>query len=409
MLLSFIQKITGLSAFRHRNYRLYWLGMLGAVSGWQVVLFANLWLVYHLTGSPLQLGLVGGASAVGNLAFTLYGGVIADRVDRRRVVMATQFGNLLLNLVLGTLTLTGRVEVWHVQAAALAAGALSAFDVPARQALIPHLLGDRKDLTSAIAGTSIIWQSTRILGPVFAAFLINFKGPVLCYYFNVVAYGGMVLAVHYISVLHEAGRSPASVWESIRQGLSYIFSSGVFTTMIGTTLLNSVFGMAYIYLLPAFAEDILKVGTEGYGFIMSASGVGAMVGALSAASLGKFKHKGWLFLAASFLFGVFLILFAWSRIYALTLALAVLAATFNYLYMVTVQTMLQAAISDEVRGRVMGIYALAWSMQPLGSLLAGTVAEFYGVPVAVALGGAVVSGFSLFILLFAPTVRRLRA
>ncbi|MDZ4247580.1 MAG: MFS transporter, partial [Dehalococcoidia bacterium] len=303
------------SAFRYPNYRLYWAGMIATVTGSNIMLFAQLWLAYELTRSPLYLGFVGGATAVGSLGFTLFGGVVADRIDRRRLVMITQFSTGVLNLFLAILVVTGMVNIWHILIIAFLIGSVSAFDSPTRAAIVPHLLGDRKDLMSAIAMTSLIWQSMRIVGPVFAAFLLRLGGAELCFFFTAFAYIGMVLAIYKIKIPNNVGGPKLGLWNSLREGIDYVVKSPIFSTMVGITLLNSVFGMSYVYLMPVFASDILKVGPEGLGFLMSAIGVGSFTGVFTAASLGKLKRKGWLVLTCSFLFGVFLILFATSKIY----------------------------------------------------------------------------------------------
>ncbi|MDP2720290.1 MAG: MFS transporter [Dehalococcoidia bacterium] len=396
------------SAFRYPNYRLYWAGMIATVTGSNIMLFAQLWLAYELTRSPLYLGFVGGATAVGSLGFTLFGGVVADRIDRRRLVMITQFSTGVLNLFLAILVVTGMVNIWHILIIAFLIGSVSAFDSPTRAAIVPHLLGDRKDLMSAIAMTSLIWQSMRIVGPVFAAFLLRLGGAELCFFFTAFAYIGMVLAIYKIKIPNNVGGPKLGLWNSLREGIDYVVKSPIFSTMVGITLLNSVFGMSYVYLMPVFASDILKVGPEGLGFLMSAIGVGSFTGVFTAASLGKLKRKGWLVLTCSFLFGVFLILFATSKIYSLSLVLLVFTAASSYIYMVTVQTMLQTLVADELRGRVMGIYSLVYSLQPLGSLLSGTIGEYSSVPLAITIGGSIVSAFALFVVIASSSVRKLR-
>ncbi|MBI4333627.1 MAG: MFS transporter [Chloroflexi bacterium] len=396
-------------AFRNRNYRLYWLGMIGSVTGHQIQLFATLWLVYQMTDSPLYLGLAGGATAAGNLGFTLIGGVMADRVDQRRLIMSTQLGHGLLNFIIGTLALTGVLSVWHILAIAFVNGVVSAFDSPARASVVPRLLEDRKDLMSAIAMSSLIWQSTRIFGPVLAAFLLR-AGAVLCFYVNAAGFFAMVAAIYPLKLPTRAAPTTSlGLWSSLAEGVNYVRRSSLFSTLVGITLLNSLFGMSYVYMMPVFARDILQAGTQGFGWLMAAMGTGALIGVLGTSSLGGFKHKGALFLTGSIFFGAFLILFSRSTVLYLSLILVVLTAMSNYLYMVTVQTLMQALVSDEIRGRVMSIYSLVFSLQPLGSLISGAIAQYYGAPLAVSLGGAVVCAFSVFILLASPATRKLKA
>ncbi|MBI2933989.1 MAG: MFS transporter [Chloroflexi bacterium] len=402
-----IKDLPMLAAFQYRNYRLYWTGMVAYVAGNQIHLFASLWLVYELTGSPLYLGLVGGANAAGTLGFSLVGGVVADRVDRPKFVVLTQLCNGVLNFVLATLALTGLVNIWHLLIISFLSGVVSAFDSPARQAMIPYLIEDRKHLMSAIAMSSVIWQSTRIFGPVLAAMLLKIGGIAVLFYVNSAAYILMVAAIYFIRIPRELPRAGQSLWRSLTQGIDYVRKSSIFATLMGATLLNSLFGMSYVYLMPVFAGDVFKMGSEGFAFLMSSVGAGSLIGVLSSSAMGGIKHKGRLFLSGSIFFGVFLMLFSQSGLLYVSMGFALLASMSNYFYMVTVQTLLQALVPDELRGRVMSIYALVFSLQPMGSLIAGAVAQYYGAPFSVFIGGAVVSAFSIFILLASPATRRL--
>ncbi len=402
-----IKNLPMFAAFRHHNFRLYWVGMLASVFGNQVQLFATLWLVYELTGSPMYVGLVGGATAAGTLGFSLFGGVTADRVNRRRFIMCTQLGNGVLNLALGTLALTNLITVWHILAIVFLGGIISAFDSPTRQSMIPHLLDDRKDLMSAIAMASIVWQSTRIFGPVVAALILSKGGIVMCFYVNAAAYILMVLAIYSLRVPAETHEPARNLWTSLTQGINFVRKSSIFSTLVGATLLNSLFGMSYVYLMPVFSGEVLRGGAQGFAYLMASVGTGALLGVLFSSAMGGIRRKGRLFLSGSVLFGAFLMLFALSRQLYLSMAFAVMAAWSNYFYMVTVQMLLQSLVPEELRGRVMSIYALVFSLQPLGSMIGGAIAQYYGVSAAVFVGGAVVSGFAIFIMVASPATRKL--
>lgn len=409
MSLGLFKKVTILNALRHRNYRLYWVGLMVAISGHQVQSFVQLWLVYELTHSPFYLGLVGGVSAVSSITFTLFGGVIADRVDRRRLLMFTQTCAGALALVLGTLALTGLLTVWHILIIAALQGIVGAFDSPVRHALLPHLIDDRKDLVNAIAMVSVAWQATRIIGPALAGVLIGVIGAAWCVYFTAIAFFTMVIVVSQIKLREGAvPKETLSLWGSFRQGFDHVRGNTLVSSLIGMTFLNSVFGFSFVYLMPVFAGDILKAGSEGYGFLMASLGVGGLIGIAAAASMGSMERKGWLLLVGSALFGILLMFFAFSTNYPLSLVLIALSSIANYIYMIMVQTLLQSFVPDELRGRVMAIYSLTWSLQPLGALQSGAVAEFWGAPVAVALGGLVVTAFALFMLVASPKVRDVR-
>lgn len=412
------------SALRHRNYRYYWLGMVGAITGFQVLMVAQAWLVYEITRSPAYLGLVGLSQAIPAILLTMFGGVVADRVNRRTLLLYTQSSNAVIVFVLAILTATGQIHSgtwWYLIVAALLAGALAAFDQPARMALIPQLV-DRGDLMNAIALQSMVWQGSRIVGPALGGVLIGFLGSLLgsetlgiaaCFFVTAVAMGGMVLAIVKMQLVTGAPAPGQShLAQNLAEGITFITRNPVFTSLIGLTFFNSAFGMSYFILLPVFAREILDVGSQGFGVLMGISGVGALAGSTTVAFLGDFRHKGRLLLGGSMAFGFTLILFSFSQVFVLSLAILFVSGIVNSFYMTTVNTSLQALVPDELRGRVMGVYSLTWSLIPLGGMVAGGIASLVGdpavgAPVAVALGGGLVSLMAVAVALKSPQVRNL--
>ncbi len=407
-LLGSLSRITTFAALRYRNYRLYWIGLLIAIMGWQILTFTQLWLVYELTNSTLYLGAAGGANGAANICFSVFGGVFADRMDRRRLIIFSQCSMVILSLILATLTVTQLVNVWHVLIIAALTGATSAFDTPARQALVPHLIDDPKDIGNAVALASSVWSAARIVGPAVAGVLIAVAGPAPCFYITSAAYGVMVLFMIRLNVgKMVAPRTRAGLLSDFKEGWSYVLNNSIFFSLIAITFLNSVFGMSFVYLLPVFAKDILSVGSSGYGFLMTASGIGAVCGVITVATIANRGHRGKILLIGSGLFGILLIAFSFSRWYAFSLGLIVLMGFFNSLYMTNVLTLLQGLVPDKLRGRVMGIYALTWSLMPLGGMQAGVVANAVGAPLAVTIGGVVVLGFAVFVALSNRLIRNL--
>lgn len=393
-----LSRMSTFTALRSRNYRLYWIGLLVAVMGWQILTFTQLWLVYELTDSPLYLGFAGGVNGIANICLAVFGGVFADRMDKRRLVVFTQSTMAILSLVLATLTVTHLVNVWHVLAIAALTGATTAFDSPARHALLPHLIDDRKDLTNAVALAASVWSVARVIGPALAGVLIALTGPAICFYITSIAYGVMVLSLTQLSIGKMVmPQTRSGVLSEFKEGWGYVLNNRVFFDLITMTFLNSIFGMSFVYLLPVFAGDILVAGASGYGFLMTAYGIGAICGVMTVASLGRHGHRGRLLLGSS-VFGTLLVAFSFSRWYPSSLFLIAIAGFFNFLYMTDVLTLLQALVSDKLRGRVMGIYSLTWSLQPLGGMQAGFVANFAGAPVAVGIGGLVILGFTMFVI-----------
>lgn len=408
----FSARLRTFSALRHRNYRLYWFGMLVAIIGLQVQMVAQAWLVYDLTGSTALLGMTGLMQAIPTLALTLFGGVLADRVDRRRLIMVTQAGSGLLLLLLATLTATGMVQVWQIFAIAFLTGAISAFDQPARMALVPHLV-KREDLMNAIAMGSMVWQSSRIVGPSLAGLLIGLFGVAACFYLTTAGMFVMVLALFAVRVprVEPPERRPEML-RDLREGVGFVVRDPIFSTLLGLTFFNSLFGMSYATMMAVFARDVLDAGSQGYGFLLGVSGVGALLGATTLASLGNVRRKGPLLLGGAFAFGLLIVLFSLSRVYAVSLGLLFAMGAVNALYMTTVNTQLQALVPDALRGRVMSIYSLTWSLMPLGGFLSGALAARFadpavGAPVAVGLGGVLVALMALFVALSVPRVRRL--
>lgn len=402
-----LPRFTTIAALRHRNYRLYWTGLVISVIGWQLLYLAQAWLVYRLTDSPFFLGLVGLCASVPTISLTLFGGALADRMNRLRLVIITQSFWAALAFILASLTASGIIEIWHILLISAVNGTIVAFDNPARQALLPALIPLR-DLMNAIALSSAAWQMARIMGPAIAGMLVGFFGEAPCFYLTSLGYLVMVFALSQIRL----GPAPLvaerpSLWRNLIEGLDFVRKTPLFAILISLTLLDSVFGMAYTILLPVFARDILQVGAHGLGFLMMASGLGAITGTLTIASLGDFRHRGWLVIIASGCFGAFEVLFAFSQHFYLSLAAMAAMGLSNSLYMVTVNTVLQSEVPDELRGRVMSMYGLVWSIMPLGGMVAGMIATVASAPIAVALGGGAVACFALFVAVAMPFIRNL--
>ena len=397
-------------ALRYRQYRAYWLGTLASVSGFQMLMFAQGWLTYELTGSPLYLGYVGLANASAAIALNLFGGVFADRLDKRRLIFATQLITASLIFLLGILTVLEVVRVWHIICLAFAAGAVNAFDQPARQALYPHLI-DRKVMVSAVALNSAIWQGTRIVAPAAAGFVISLAGTSAAIF---AAGAGFVImaAVTLMLRIPKAGPGPSSgAIHDMLEGLRFIRGSPIFGFLIGMTFFNSFFGMAYITMMPAFTVDVLGVGADAQGVLMSVGGVGALAVTMWLGSAGNFPWKGPLIVGGGLAFGLSIVAFALTSelvgSFPLALALIFVMGLSSSTYMISIMSSLQLLVPDAMRGRVMGFYGMTWSIMPLGGAQAGALATFVGVPVAVAIGGALVALFALGPALLNSQVRSL--
>ncbi len=401
-------------ALRYPAYRAYWLGTLASVCGFQMLMFGQGWLVFKLTGSPLQLGFVGMASATSAIALNLFGGVVADKIDRRRLIMATQSVTASLIFLLATLTLLDVVALWHIFVLALLTGAVNAFDQPARQALYPSLI-DRKVMMSAVALNSSIWQGTRIVAPAAAGFVIAGLGIPVSFYLAGAGFVTMAIVMFGLHVPPSERRSTNSPMRDMAEGLNFIRGNTVFAFLIGMTFFNSFFGMAFITMMPVFAVEILGVGADGQGLLLSVSGTGALAVTMYLGSKSNTPHKGLLIIGGAVVFGLAVAAFALTSRYVgsfyLAMGLIVVMGISSSTYMISIMSSLQLLVPDNMRGRVMGFYGMTWSIMPLGGAWVGAITKlsFIEVPFAIALGGLLVSGFALGPALLNRNVRSIGA
>ena len=396
-----LEKILG-PAMAYPSYRAYWVGTLASVAGFQMLNFSQFWIIHQLTQSPLYLGYVGLANAIPSIVLNLFGGVIADRLDRQRLIAITQTVNGALILVLAVLTATELVEAWHVITLAFIAGAVNAFDQPARQALYPGLI-QPKVMMNAVALNTSIWTGTRIVAPAAAGLIITLAGTATSFLISSAGFFTMAIIVLSLKV-SSPERSQSSRINDLIEGVRFIFKNNVFLFLISMTFFISFFGMSYIPMMPVFAVEILKVGADGQGVLMGVGGVGALLTTMVLARIGNFSQRGVLIIVGSFLFGSILATFAltsWAfENYDLALTLMFLMGASSATFMIPIMSSLQLMVPNHMRGRVMGFYGMTWSIMPLGGMYAGALAGLTGrgsdgVPIAVAIGGILVALFAI--------------
>lgn len=413
-------------ALQHRNYRLFWTGQLVSLTGTWMQSIAQGWLVYLLTKSALNLGIVSFSQFLPVLLFTLLGGVAADRFDRQKLVVLTQSASLVQATILATLTLTGLVQVWHIIALAFLLGTINAFDTPARQALI-HELVSKEDLMNAIALNSTAFNGTRIVGPAIAGTLLGAISAWVqsqfavetdtatrvavgvCFALNALSYSAVIVGLLLMDRRpREKNSNHESVWRSLWAGLDYARRDHRVLALLSLMGVSSVFGFSYTTLMPLYAGEILRVGPQGYGFLMAAAGLGALSGALILASLGDYQRKGLLLSIGNFVFPVMLLIFAQSKVFAISL-LALVGFGWGLITQnALVNTLLQTIVPPELRGRILSLYTLMFmGMLPFGSLQVGAVAERFGAPAALTLGALICLGFGVFVWWRWPHVRAL--
>ena len=394
------------AGLRHRNYRFYWLGQLSSVLALNMEMAAQAWLVFLLTDSPLMLGVAGIAYAVPRVSLVLVGGAIADRADKRRIMVLTQSLLAVAYLVLGLLIITERIAFWHVLVFAFNSGFLRSFDRPSRYALLPEMV-PREEIANAVALGSSVWQACRLVGPGLAGLLIHWFGVGHTFIACFVSSAAAVALWAFIRSRPIVGQPQGGVWRNILAGLHFVRHNQLFYSLLGLTCFNSLFGMSYVILLPVFARTILEVDSRGVRAApvvlrrgcadrhvdRRLSGPGGPPGLAGAGGIGDLR------LAAHAV-----------RVLVLVRAFAgpdLLLGLFNQIYLTSINTILQLNLPNELRGRVLGLFGLTWDLMPLGGAISGTVAEFAGAPTAVAMGGFLVAVLGLYGLARLPAVREI--
>jgi MFS family permease len=376
-------------ALRHRNFRLFTAGQSISLLGTWMQQVAVGWLVYRLTGSPLLLGLVGFVSQAPAFLLAPIAGAIVDRHDKHRIVIVTQIVMMVQALALATLILTGVVEIWQIIALMAVLGCASGFDIPARQAFLLEMVGVREDLPNAIALNSSMFNAARLIGPAVAGFVISAVGEGICILINGVSYIAVLAALYAMRLTPPA--SPAAsgaVLARIVEGFDYAFRSVPIRSILVLVAIVSLVAVPFTVLLPIVATDVLRGDARTLGFLMSATGLGALAGALFLASRSTVRGLGRVIVFAAFLFGTALIAVAFSRTTWISM-LCLAAAGFGMMaQMASSNTVLQTIVDDDKRGRVMSIYSMAFvGTAPLGALLAGALADRLGAPAALGAGG----------------------
>jgi MFS family permease len=403
--LSFRHTFTSL---RHRNYRLWFSGQLVSLFGTWMQVTAQGFLVFELTHSSAYLGLVGFAAGLPSWFFMPYGGVIADRIHRRTLIIITQTAMMILAFFLAALSFLGIIRPWHIILLAFLLGVANAFDAPARHAFIPEMVG-RDDLTNAIALNSTIFNSATAVGPAVAGIIYALVGPAWCFMVNGLSFGAVITALGLMR-LERLSRAPSltSSFHDLKEGFRYVLSHKMIRGLIGLVVVTSLFGVSFIVLLPAWAVKILQGDATTNGYMYSARGAGALCGALLIASLGRFDFRGKLLTLGSLIFPCLIIIFAWIRWLPLTLVVLVANGAAAILIFNLANALVQTLVKDEFRGRVMGLYSLTFfGFLPIGALWIGAVAQHFGEKAAVLVSGGILLAFSLLIAALVPGLRRI--
>jgi len=379
----------GLRALRHRDFRLFWSGQLVSLIGTWMQSVGQSWLVLELTNSPFRLGLIGALQFGPILLFSFLGGAISDRVRKRRLLIGTQSALMLQAFTLSVLVWSGRVQFWHVAALAALYGLANTLDMPSRQSFVANLV-PRGDLMNAIALNSAVFNGARVVGPAAAGLLVARYGTAAAFLFNGLSFLAVIAA---LAAIRTDGaprpRSGVGMRTEIAEGVRYALGTPRIALVFGLLLSVSLFVVNTSVLVPLIARNVLHEGAHGFGLLMASLGVGAMLGALAVATLAVGRPPLWLVVASALTAAT--LLGALSLVHHFALAASVLMALgfAQIVFMTSCNTTVQIQVPDELRGRIMGLYALVFAgMTPFGSLFMGAVAERWGVLRACAVGGA---------------------
>jgi MFS family permease len=394
------------SSLRYQNYRLWFVGQTVSLFGTWMQRTAQGYLIYELTKSPVYLGYVGFAYGIPSWIFMLYGGVIADRVSRQKVLLGTQISMMILAFILAGLAFTGVVQPWQIIILAFLLGCANAFDAPARQAFVTDLV-ERKDLTNAIALNSSMINMATVLGPAIAGLTYAAFGPAWCFTINGLSFIAVILA---LSLMKLPPFQPVSRQISIRtevgQGFAYIARKPIIRTIIFNLGILSLAGLGFVTLLPVWAVDVLGGDSTTNGFLHTARGLGALSGVLLIAAIGQTYSKGKLFTIGTFVMPVFIIILSLTRILPASF-LALFGVGWGFMVIINLSnTMVQINVTDELRGRVMGIFTLTFfGLLPIGALINGAIADQIGAPLTVQINALILLAAAFLLFLRFPAIR----
>ena len=396
------------AALVHYNYRLWFIGQLVSLMGTWMQTTAQGFLIYQLTHSAAYLGYVGFAAGVPSWLFTLYGGVVADRMSRRTLLVITQTAMMALAFFLAALTFTGLVRPWHIVVLAFLLGVANAIDAPTRQAFVVEMV-DRQDLTNAIALNATMFNAATAVGPAVAGVTYAVLGPAWCFTVNGLSFIAVIAALLLMRLQPtNLARRTQSIIVELRAGLTYVTGNTNVLWLMGGLGAFSLIGLGMTALMPAWAVEILHGDAATNGWLLSARGIGSLIAGLLVASLGRFRGKGrWVTLGG---FVTALLMFAFAVTNRLPLSLLTLAGVgWGFMLVISLtNALIQLEVPDELRGRVMGIYTLVFfGLMPIGSLLAGVTATRIGEAPTVAVGALILLGFAAWVWLRRPELRRL--
>jgi len=400
-------RLAAFSSLRIRDYRWLWLGNLFSFNAMQMQMVARGWLVYTMTDSPFDLGLVSAGFGVPMILFSLYGGAIADRVRKRNLLLVTQSFTCLLSLVITILINTDLIALWHLVVASLFSGVIFSFMMPARSAFLVEMV-EEDDLMNAVSLSSMAMNISRIASPAIAGVLLKIIGVPGTYWIITLSYGITILTTTKIPLGEVmAARPNVPMLDDVKEGLRYVIGNKIILAMLVLSFVPIIVAMPYQMLMPVFARSVFKAGETGLGILMSATGLGALAGSTIMASLGNFQHKGMLMMITGIGFGLFLMVFGYSGSLIMASIWLVFVGGTSSMFMTTTNTLLMSNTPQELMGRVMSLFMMTFGLMPLGTLPSGALAEAVGAPFTVFLGGAILFLFLIVAAITQPHLKKL--
>lgn len=386
-------------SLQYRNYKLFFTGQSISLIGTWMQRIAMPWLVYHMTGSALLLGLVGFAGQIPTFLLSPVAGVVTDRFSRYKVLLITQILSLIQATILTILALTGSIQISHIVILSIIFGCINAFDVPARHSLVVEMVEKKEDLGNAIALNSLMFNGARLIGPTIAGIMLATTNEGVCFLINAISYVFVIASILMMKLpKREIARKVTRMISELREGFNYTFGFATIKHILILLAIVNLFGASYQVLMPVFAKEILHGGSATYGFLMGAAGLGALAGAAYLASRDSVLRLGKIVPASALLFGAGLVMLALTDFIPATLLLMAIAGLGLILNTAACNTILQTITTDEMRGRVMSFYSMAiLGTAPFGSLLAGAMAKYIGTRYTMIAGGIIcIAGAALF-------------
>jgi MFS family permease len=396
------------AALKHRNYRLWFWGQMVSLFGTWMQTTAQGFLIYQVTHSSAYLGYAGFVYGVPSWFFMMYGGVVADRMSRRKLLIITQSIMMILAFVLAALVFTGTVRAWHILVLAFGLGSANAFDAPARQAFVSEMV-DREDLTNAVALNATMFNAALVIGPAIAGIIYAAFGPGWCFAVNGISFIAVIIALASMRFLPRTETSQhSSTLSALKEGINYVRHQPMIRTLIGLVAATSLFGMSLGTLLPAWSVKILHGNAATNGLLFSARGIGSLFGALTIATFGGSHVRGKFITIGSIIFPIFIALFALTYWLPLSLLFMVILGIGMIFVVNLANATIQSIVPDSLRGRVMGLYTTIFmGMMPLGAIFLGSMAEYAGEANAAFLSAAAAFLVACFVWFFVPTIRTL--